>query len=253
MKVKKMITLSDREVIELIMSTDDGCKVLAYLVKANYSNNEARIRNSIYYGLKSKGIVADINTFDSNKFNVFLSEVEEIIEKKEETIDKVDLSEILITRIDFSVLGFNALRFDLKITNLKELEDYLVAEHNKSGEDAENCLKRGKVSLFGKKSFQELIALLRKHKLQINPDGRIIPIEKDPTLNWHKIKDIDMTVRSSNLLKSSNFLAKEGFTFLEELQQYSKEDLMRIRNMGEKSVIEINNLMKEKKLSLRQE
>ena len=59
------------------------------------------------------------------------------------------------------------------------------------------------------------------------------------------IEDMDLTVRSYNCLK------REGVTTLGELVQKSEEDLLEIRNFGQKSIDEVKAKLEEMGLSLR--
>jgi DNA-directed RNA polymerase subunit alpha len=60
------------------------------------------------------------------------------------------------------------------------------------------------------------------------------------------IEDMDLTVRSYNCLK------REGVTTVGELVQKSEEDLLEIRNFGQKSIDEVKAKLEEMGLSLRQ-
>ncbi len=58
-----------------------------------------------------------------------------------------------------------------------------------------------------------------------------------------KLTDLDLSVRALNCLKIAEI------DTLGELIAYNKEDLMKFRNFGRKSLIELENLVEEKKLS----
>jgi DNA-directed RNA polymerase subunit alpha len=60
------------------------------------------------------------------------------------------------------------------------------------------------------------------------------------------IEDMDLTVRSYNCLK------REGVTSVGELVQKAEEDLLEIRNFGQKSIDEVKAKLEEMGLSLRQ-
>jgi DNA-directed RNA polymerase subunit alpha len=60
------------------------------------------------------------------------------------------------------------------------------------------------------------------------------------------IEDMDLTVRSYNCLK------REGVTTVGELVQKAEEDLLEIRNFGQKSIDEVKAKLEEMGLSLRQ-
>ena len=59
------------------------------------------------------------------------------------------------------------------------------------------------------------------------------------------IEDLDLTVRSYNCLK------REGVTTVGELLQKSEEDLLEIRNFGQKSIDEVKAKLEELDLSLK--
>ena len=59
------------------------------------------------------------------------------------------------------------------------------------------------------------------------------------------IEDMDLTVRSYNCLK------REGVTTLGELVQKSEDDLLEIRNFGQKSIDEVKAKLEEMGLCLR--
>lgn len=73
---------------------------------------------------------------------------------------------------------------------------------------------------------------------------------KTPTVvqesNKHKILDLDFSVRAINLLKSS------GIVFLEDIKNYSKNDLVKFCSLGRKSMSEIEEMMKKYNLSFRE-
>lgn len=59
----------------------------------------------------------------------------------------------------------------------------------------------------------------------------------------HRIVDLDFSVRALVVLKTI------GIIFLEDIMKYSREDLLRFRNMGKKSMTEIEEMMKKYNLS----
>jgi DNA-directed RNA polymerase subunit alpha len=59
------------------------------------------------------------------------------------------------------------------------------------------------------------------------------------------IEDMDLTVRSYNCLK------REGVTTVGELVQKSEEDLLEIRNFGQKSIDEVKAKLEEMELGLK--
>ncbi len=70
--------------------------------------------------------------------------------------------------------------------------------------------------------------------------------QKDKILEM-TIEELDLSVRSYNCLK------RAGINTVEELIQRSEEDMMKVRNLGKKSLEEVNNKLAELGLSLRKE
>ena len=68
--------------------------------------------------------------------------------------------------------------------------------------------------------------------------------KKDKILEM-TVEELDLSVRSYNCLK------RAGINTVEELIQRTQEDMMKVRNMGKKSLEEVNNKLKELNLSLR--
>ena len=61
------------------------------------------------------------------------------------------------------------------------------------------------------------------------------------------IEELDLSVRSYNCLK------RAGINTLQELTDKSESDMMRVRNLGRKSLEEVKNKLTDLGLSLRQE
>jgi DNA-directed RNA polymerase subunit alpha len=68
--------------------------------------------------------------------------------------------------------------------------------------------------------------------------------KKDKVLEM-TIEELDLSVRSYNCLK------RAGINTVEELIQRTQEDMMKVRNMGRKSLEEVNNKLEELNLGLR--
>lgn len=68
--------------------------------------------------------------------------------------------------------------------------------------------------------------------------------KKDKVLEM-TIEELDLSVRSYNCLK------RAGINTVEELIQRTQEDMMKVRNMGKKSLEEVNNKLAEMNLSLK--
>ena len=59
------------------------------------------------------------------------------------------------------------------------------------------------------------------------------------------IEELDLSVRSFNCLK------RASINTVEELTQRSEEDMMKVRNLGMKSLVEVKNKLAELGLSLK--
>ena len=73
-------------------------------------------------------------------------------------------------------------------------------------------------------------------------DGQV---SKNPQVRDIKIDDLDFSNRTYNCLK------RQGIETLEELSGYTEEELMNIRNFGQKSLDEVKDKLKEYNLGLR--
>ena len=63
--------------------------------------------------------------------------------------------------------------------------------------------------------------------------------------NTQTIEDLDLTVRSYNCLK------RAGIQSVQELVQYTEEEVLKIRNLGRKSFKEIKDKLTELQLSFK--
>jgi len=70
--------------------------------------------------------------------------------------------------------------------------------------------------------------------------------QKDKILEM-TIEELDLSVRSYNCLK------RAGINTVEELIQRNEEDMMKVRNLGKKSLEEVVNKLAELGLSLRKD
>lgn len=60
---------------------------------------------------------------------------------------------------------------------------------------------------------------------------------------YRKIEDLDLSIRTKNLLRNA------GINTLQELTSYTKSDLLKFRNFGRSSLIELDDLMLKNNLS----
>jgi DNA-directed RNA polymerase subunit alpha len=68
-----------------------------------------------------------------------------------------------------------------------------------------------------------------------------------------KEKALEMTIEELELsVRAFNCLKRAAINTVEELTQKSEEDMMKVRNLGKKSLDEVKNKLEELGLSLRQ-
>ena len=60
---------------------------------------------------------------------------------------------------------------------------------------------------------------------------------------YRKVADLDLSIRTKNLLKNA------GINTLQELVSYTKSDLMKFRNFGRSSLVELEDLLLKNNLS----
>ncbi len=137
---------------------------------------------------------------------------------------------IAIVNLGFSLRTYNALaRYGIKtlaeITNLTEKE--LIHIRN-----------------LGKKSFDEVFTVLENYGLHLREDS---PEEKTSSqdLDPLSLSNLSLSVRSYNSL------SKAGFTSLDQIANLTFNELIKIRNLGEKSAKEIIAKLGESGLRLK--
>ena len=73
---------------------------------------------------------------------------------------------------------------------------------------------------------------------QINIFGEEIPVEEQTNKYQNMtIEDLELSVRSYNCLK------RAGIQTVEELTQKTEEDMMKVRNLGKKSLKEVKEVL----------
>ena len=60
---------------------------------------------------------------------------------------------------------------------------------------------------------------------------------------YRKVADLDLSIRTKNLLRNA------GINTLQDLSSYTKSDLMKFRNFGRSSLVELEDLMLKNNLS----
>ena len=80
-------------------------------------------------------------------------------------------------------------------------------------------------------------------QLDDSTDGMEIMVEKEED---QKEKALEMTIEELELsVRSFNCLKRAAINTVEELTERSEEDMMKVRNLGKKSLDEVNAKLKE--------
>ena len=100
----------------------------------------------------------------------------------------------------------------------------------------------------GSKIMQEHLSLFVE--LTDSAEGMEIMVEKEET---QKEKALEMTIEELELsVRSFNCLKRAAINTVEELTHRSEEDMMKVRNLGKKSLDEVKHKLEELGLSLKQ-
>ena len=135
--------------------------------------------------------------------------------------------------------------FTVENTRVGQVTDYdkLILEIWTDG----SVTPREGVSI-GAKIMQEHLNLFVE--LNDSAEGMEIMVEKEEN---QKEKALEMTIEELELsVRSFNCLKRAAINTVEELTQKSEEDMMKVRNLGKKSLDEVKNKLEELGLSLRQ-
>ena len=135
--------------------------------------------------------------------------------------------------------------FTVENTRVGQVTDYdkLILEIWTDG----SVTPREGVSI-GAKIMQEHLNLFVG--LDDSAEGMEIMVEKEEN---QKEKALEMTIEELELsVRSFNCLRRAAINTVEELTQKSEEDMMKVRNLGKKSLDEVKNKLEELGLSLRQ-
>ena len=96
----------------------------------------------------------------------------------------------------------------------------------------------------GAKIMQEHLSLFVE--LTDSAEGMEIMVEKEENQKEMTIEELELSVRSFNCLK------RAAINTVEELTHKSEDDMMKVRNLGKKSLDEVKHKLEELGLSLRQ-
>lgn len=133
----------------------------------------------------------------------------------------------LIQDLEISIRSKNALQSE----NIKTVEDLL----NYSEKKLYN------IQNLGKKSIDELLEIMNSFKKKyscLNQKKFFVSREQKKYVDY-EIDELELSVRSKNALK------RENINFLSQILILSEDEIEKIKNLGEKSKVEISNFQKE--------
>ena len=158
--------------------------------------------------------------------------------------NKNENTPIAIIPVDSIFTPVRKVNFTVENTRVGQVTDYdkLILEIWTDGSIAP---EEG-VSI-GAKIMQEHLALFIE--LTDSTEGLEIMVEKEED---QKEKALEMTIEELELsVRSFNCLKRAAINTVEELTHRSEEDMMKVRNLGKKSLDEVKNKLEELGLSLR--
>lgn len=133
----------------------------------------------------------------------------------------------LIQDLEISIRSKNALQAE----SIKTVEDLL----NYSEKKLYN------IQNLGKKSIDELLEIMNSFKKKyscLNQKKFFVSREQKKYVDY-EIDELELSVRSKNALK------RENINFLSQILILSEDEIEKIKNLGEKSKVEISNFQKE--------
>ena len=163
----------------------------------------------------------------------------------EENKDLFDNNVIGLIPIDSSYSPVNKANFNIENTRVGQVTDYdrLVLEVDTNGsihpDDAISLA--AKIMVEHLELFINLTDEIEDVEIMVETEEE----EKDKILDT-TIEELELSVRSSNCLK------RAGINTVEELVDKTEDDLMKVRNLGKKSLQEIKDKLDELDLSLKE-
>ncbi len=159
---------------------------------------------------------------------------------------KDEISEISVIPIDSNYTPIKKVNWKVENTRVGQRTDYdkLILEVTTDGSMAADEA----VSLAAKilTEHLNLFVELTEHVNEVN-----IMVEKEEN---KKEKALEMTVEELDLsVRSFNCLKRANINTVDELMQKTEEEMMKVRNLGKKSLEEVQNTLAELGLSLRKE
>ncbi|MDO5715210.1 MAG: DNA-directed RNA polymerase subunit alpha [Tissierellia bacterium] len=161
-------------------------------------------------------------------------------------LKKNEITEIGVIPIDSNYTPVRKVNWKVENTRVGQRTDYdrLILEVTTDG-----SMKADEATSLAAKVLTEHLDLfigLTDHVSDVN-----IMVEKEED---EKEKVLEMTVEELDLsVRSFNCLKRAGINTVEELTEKTEEDMMKVRNLGKKSLEEVVNKLDELGLSLRQE
>jgi DNA-directed RNA polymerase subunit alpha len=147
--------------------------------------------------------------------------------------------------IDSAFSPIKRINFKVEDTRVGQVTDFdkLILEVNTDG----SLTPEGSISLAAKVLEEHLDLFINLNEEINNVDIMVEKEEeeKDKILET-TIEELDLSVRSSNCLK------RAGINTVEELTSTTEDELMKVRNLGKKSLLEIKAKIAELDLSLKQ-
>lgn len=146
--------------------------------------------------------------------------------------------------IDSSFTPVNKVNFTVENTRVGQITDYdkLTLEVWTNG-----TMKPDEATSLGAKILTEHLNLFIGLTDHVNDVEIMVEKEEDK-----KEKVLEMTVEELDLsVRSYNCLKRAGINTVDELTQRTEEDMMKVRNLGKKSLEEIQGKLSELELSLR--
>ncbi|RVU54066.1 DNA-directed RNA polymerase subunit alpha [Anaerosphaera multitolerans] len=161
-------------------------------------------------------------------------------------LKKDEVTEIGIIPIDSSYTPTKKVNWKVENTRVGQRTDYdrLILEVTTDG-----SMNADEATSLAAKILTEHLNLfigLTEHVSDVNIMVEKEEDQKEKVLEM-TVEELDLSVRSFNCLKRANI------NTVEELTQKSEEDMMKVRNLGKKSLEEVQNKLSELGLSLKQE
>lgn len=158
--------------------------------------------------------------------------------------NKKDGQSIGVIPVDSSYTPVTKVNFDVSNTRVGQITDYdkLVLEVWTNG-----TMAADEATSLGAKIITEHLNLFVGLTEHVNDVEIMVEKEEDK-----KEKVLEMTVEELDLsVRSYNCLKRAAINTVEELTQKTEEDMMKVRNLGKKSLEEVQNKLAELGLSLR--